>query len=156
MSTSLTWSRLEDLEARALHAIAQLRVAVFVVEQRCAYAEIDDHDLEAWHLQVHIDGVLAAYARVLPPGRAYAEPAIGRVCTAAAFRGRGLGHVLVREAVRFTEGTYPGRGIRLAAQAHLQPFYASAGFMAEGAVYEEDGIAHITMHRPAATQVVQG
>jgi ElaA protein len=44
--------------------------------------------------------------------------------------------------------TWPGRAIRIAAQAHLQAFYGGFGFMPAGAVFLDDNIPHIEMVRP--------
>ena len=60
-----------------------------------------------------------------------------------------IGYALVAEAIRFTEAQFPGQGIRIGAQAHLQKFYGSLGFEPVGETYDEDGIAHIDMVKPA-------
>ena len=89
-----------------------------------------------------------AYARIVAPGVKYAEASIGRVITSAAARGTGLGRELVRRAVEQAEALFPGRGIRISAQAHLARFYGSFGFATVGEEYLEDGIPHIEMLRP--------
>jgi ElaA protein len=40
---------------------------------------------------------------------------------------------------------WPGRAVRISAQAHLQRFYGSLGFVAVSDVYLEDDIPHIEM-----------
>ena len=40
----------EELTAGELFEILKLRVSVFVVEQKCAYQEIDDADRAAYHV----------------------------------------------------------------------------------------------------------
>jgi ElaA protein len=82
------------------------------------------------------------------PGRKYAEPSIGRVITTASARGTGLGRELVRRAIAGCEQRFGGQGIRISAQAHLERFYAQAGFVAVGTPYLEDGIPHTEMLRP--------
>ncbi|MBT0571802.1 GNAT family N-acetyltransferase [Curvibacter sp. CHRR-16] len=144
-----SWQRLDDFTPRALHALLQARVAVFVVEQNCPYQELDDYDLDAWHLQVHCNGQLAACARVLPPGSKFAQASIGRVLVLPAFRAQKLGHGLMAEALRFSLSQHPGSGVALSAQAHLQGFYGAWGFVASSEVYWEDGIPHVDMLRPA-------
>lgn len=145
MSLTFHWSRFDELSTRAFFEIARARVAVFVVEQACAYQELDDLDPLAWHLRVMQGSELAAYVRVVDPGDKFTEPSIGRVMTVAAFRGQRLGHVLMTEAIRFTEERYPGQGIRIGAQAHLEGFYASLGFATVSEPFDEDGIPHIEM-----------
>lgn len=150
MDLDFQWKRLDDLSTREMYTIIQAREAVFVVEQACAYQEVDGLDLDSWHLSVLKDGELAAYARVVEPGLKYEEPSIGRVLTLAKFRSLKIGYALVAEAIRFTEAHYPGADIRIGAQAHLQKFYGSLGFEPVGEIYDEDGIAHIDMVKAAA------
>lgn len=145
-----SWRRWDDLSPRALYALVQARVSVFVVEQNCPYQELDGYDLDAWHLQLHCDGQLAACARVLPPQTKFAQASIGRVLVLPAFRAHKLGHALMAEAIRFAQMEYPGSGLALSAQAHLQQFYGAWGFVASSAVYLEDGIPHVDMLRPAS------
>lgn len=149
MDLDFQWKRLDDLSTREMYTIIQAREAVFVVEQACAYQEVDGLDLDSWHLSVFKDGELAAYARVVEPGLKYEEPSIGRVLTLAKFRSLKIGYALVAEAIRFTEAHYPGAGIRIGAQAHLQKFYGSLGFEPVGEIYDEDGIPHIDMVKAA-------
>lgn len=149
MGLDFQWKRLDDLSTREMYTIIQAREAVFVVEQACAYQEVDGLDLDSWHLSVLKDGELAAYARVVEPGLKYEEPSIGRVLTLVKFRSLKIGYALVAEAIRFTEAHYPGTGIRIGAQAHLQKFYGSLGFEPVGEIYDEDGIAHIDMVKAA-------
>lgn len=149
MDLDFQWKRLDDLSTREMYTIIQAREAVFVVEQACAYQEVDGLDLDSWHLSVLKDGELAAYARVVEPGLKYEEPSIGRVLTLAKFRSLKIGYALVAEAIRFTEAHYPGAGIRIGAQAHLQKFYGSLGFEPVGEIYDEDGIAHVDMVKAA-------
>lgn len=123
------------------------REAVFVVEQECPYQETDALDLLAWHLRGMIEDELAAYVRVVDPGKKFEEPSIGRVMTSSAFRGRKLGRPLMHEAIAFCERTWPGQGIRIGAQVYLRTFYESLGFSQVGDEYDEDGIPHMDMVR---------
>lgn len=141
-----------ELGVHELQRIHMARQQVFVVEQDCVYLDADEADEVCWHLAAWREGEaeLLAYARIVPPGVKYAETSIGRVITSAAARGTGLGRELVRRAVAQAEAIFPGRGIRISAQAHLARFYAGYGFSTVGNEYLEDGIPHIEMHRPAA------
>jgi ElaA protein len=89
------------------------------------------------------------YLRVVAPGLKYAEPAIGRLVSHAEVRGLGLGRLLTAEGVARCLATYPGQGIRISAQAHLERFYAGFGFERVGEPYLEDDIPHLEMARPA-------
>ena len=148
---SLTWQccPLAELSPLALQNIHRTRQTVFVLEQHCAYADADDLDECAHHLSAW-DGTQAlpvAYARIVPPGRRYAEPAIGRVLTRAHARGQGLGRELMRRALSQVGRLYPTQAVRISAQAHLQGFYGSLGFEPVGGAYLEDGIPHVEMLR---------
>jgi ElaA protein len=148
------WARLPALSAPALYAALAARQQVFAVEQQCAYLDADGLDLDAWHLLGWAgDGpgrALACYLRILAPGARYAEPAIGRVLTTPAFRGTGLGRVLMREGLARAARLFPGAPIRIAAQQRLEAFYASLGFRTVSAPFDEDGIPHVEMLRPGA------
>ena len=147
----------DALAVAELDAIYRARQQVFVIEQGCAYLDADGVDSQCWHLAAWPAAWSAAqadplaYARIVAPGVKYPEASIGRVITSGAARGTGLGRELVRRAVAEAEALFPGQGIRISAQAHLQRFYGAFGFLAVGDEYMEDGIPHIEMLRPAAT-----
>jgi len=153
MDLDFKWNRLESFTALELYEVISARESVFVVEQKCAYLEADGLDPYAWHLSVRVEGELAGYARVVEPGHKFAEPSIGRVMTVGAFRRFKIGRALMTEAIAFTERTFPGTGIQIGAQAHLQEFYQSLGFQSDGDVYEEDGIPHVDMVKPAQSSI---
>lgn len=145
--------RFEALSASALYALLSLRSQVFVLEQRCVYLDPDGLDPQCWHLQGRGEqDELQAYARLLPPllkGPQQTLPMIGRVVTASSARGAGQGRALMQQAIAECARLWPGQGIDIGAQAHLQGFYASLGFVPSSAPYDEDGIAHIDMRRAA-------
>lgn len=142
-----TWARFEGLSLDGLYDALALRCRVFILEQG-PYQDPDGLDRTAWHLLGRDDaGTLQAYLRVVDPGRKYVEPSIGRVITAPEVRGGGAGRALMTEGIARCEAAWPGRGIRISAQAHLQRFYASLGFRAVGEPYAEDDIPHIEMLR---------
>ncbi|MBB4826895.1 ElaA protein [Sporosarcina luteola] len=139
------FQKLSQMDGSEVYDMLRLRVDVFVVEQCCAYSELDGLDGEAIHvIGKDADGI-AAYARLLPPGVKYEDPSIGRVIVRAGRRGTGLGHALMDKAIeRLVEEWAPER-IRLQAQYHLEKFYRGHGFTAISDPYNEDGIPHIDM-----------
>ena len=139
--------RMDAFSAAELYALLRLRVEVFVVEQECAYQELDGNDDAALHLRLLVGGETAAYARLWRP--ADAPPRISRVLVAPAHRGRRLGEALMREAIRACETRFPGAPIALSAQSHLERCYRSLGFAPTSGEYVEDGIPHVDMIRLA-------
>jgi len=140
-----TWKRFDDLGVHALHDALALRCRVFIMEQG-PYQDPDDADKHAWHLLGYDDaGRLMACLRVVDSGVKFAEPAMGRVVTAPEVRGQGLGRVLMQEGMARCRQAWPGRAVRISAQARLQPFYGALGFAAASAQYLEDDIPHIEM-----------
>ena len=134
-----------DLGPRDVHDLFQLRAAVFVVEQVCAFQDVDGVDPECWHLMGTRAGELVAYCRLVPPGMKYAEPSIGRVVSTRAARGTGCGRELMREALSRADKLWPGKPIRIGAQRYLERFYGDYGFVKASEPYDEDGIMHIEM-----------
>lgn len=142
---------LAELSVYELQAIYRARQLVFAVEQACAYLDADGFDEHALHLAAWpspTDRTLPlAYARIVEPGRKYAEPSIGRVLTTGFSRSTGLGRELVRRSIAQCSTAFPGHGIRISAQTRLERFYAEFGFAPVGAPYLEDGIDHTEMLR---------
>jgi ElaA protein len=143
------WRRYSDLSPHEIYTIFAARQAVFVVEQNCPYQDLDGKDLDAWHLIAWSGQDVAAYLRLLAPGVSYPEPSLGRIITTQVGRGRGLGRELVARGLENIYELYPTLPTRIGAQAHLHKFYGSLGFVQSSEPYDEDGIPHIEMLRPA-------
>lgn len=139
-----TFTELSNYE---LYDLLKLRQAVFVVEQNCIYLDTDDLDQKAIHvLGFTDDNELVACTRLLRKGIAYAAyPAIGRVITGARIRGKGQGRPLMGFSIQTLYDRFGPQPIKISAQAHLQAFYGSLGFVGHGATYLEDGIPHRAM-----------
>ena len=152
-TSALQWScqPFAALSVSELYQILHWRQSVFVVEQSCAYLDADGLDPECLHLSLcNPQGELIAYARLLPPGLNGAEPAIGRVLVVPSHRGQQLARRLMLRALAELAGRYPGQTVQVAAQLYLRNFYQRLGFVAAGEPFDEDGIPHLHMHRPAA------
>jgi ElaA protein len=113
---------------------------VFVVEQECAYLDLDGRDLEpgTTHVWAEDDGRPVAYLRVLEDAE---ELRIGRVLVDESHRGRGLAEQLMKAAL----GVVDGRSCRLDAQSYLVGWYRKLGFEPCGEEFLEDGIPHVPM-----------
>lgn len=134
-----------DLDGSTLYALLRLRVDVFVVEQRAAYPELDGRDLEErtrHYWLADADGNVLGTLRLLKePDGGYR---IGRVCTRADARGRGLGAQLMTAAM----AEAASKPCVLDAQTPQVPFYERFGFETAGAEYvDDDGIPHVPMAR---------
>lgn len=133
-----------ELSVAELYEILTLRAQVFVVEQDCAYQDLDGADASAMHLMFWgPERTLAAYLRSFPPGSLREEIVIGRVVTLPSARGQGLGRELMREGMRRAWRQWGDHPIHLSAQAHLKDWYNSLGFVVCGPGYPEDGIPHL-------------
>ncbi|HEX8953094.1 MAG TPA: GNAT family N-acetyltransferase [Polyangia bacterium] len=138
----------DALTLAELYGILRLRQDVFIVEQKCAYADADGLDPSASHLFAVDGDAVVACARLFAPGLRRREAVIGRVVTAASVRRAGVGRELMRRAIAAIEAQHGGVAIWLGAQKYLERFYASFGFSRDGDDYDEDGIAHLPMRRP--------
>lgn len=148
----LTWhfSSFQNLTLQDVHDLLQARAAVFVLEQKCAFQDVDGADPSCWHLLGRgEDGAIHAYSRLVPPGLKFAEPSIGRVLTTEPARGSGAGRQLMDESIRQAELLWPGQSIRIGAQRYLEKFYGGFGFATISEPYDEDGIPHVEMLRAA-------
>jgi predicted GNAT family N-acyltransferase len=129
--------------------IADLRTRVFVDEQGVPpEIEQDDRDATAVHaLSRDPSGRLVATGRLLvgDDGRA----SIGRMATDPTARGSGHGAAVLAELHR-QAALRDVAEIELHAQVTARGFYERAGYTAVGDVYEEAGIAHLTMRRRLA------
>lgn len=160
------WCPFADLSVEDLYEAMALRQRVFVLEQGCPYLDADGLDPIAWHLlgwrREATSRRLIATARVFDrrPGavadadteveaEGQDEASIGRVVVDRSSRGRGVGRLLMTEAIDRCRQLAPGRAIRIHAQSYLQRFYEGLGFRPVSSPYLYDGIVHLDMIRPA-------
>lgn len=139
---SVTLGGWEDLGAQA----QAIRQQVFVDEQRIpAHMEWDDADASCVHAVAYNRlGVALATGRLMEhvPG----VVKIGRMAVLRPLRGAKVGRAVLDALMEVARE----RGFReavLHAQLSAAPFYARAGFIERGAVFEEAGIAHVEMSR---------
>lgn len=132
-----------------LYDALALRCRVFILEQG-PYQDPDGLDQVSLHVFGRdAAGVLQAYCRLVAPGHKYGEPSMGRVIVSPEWRGTGLGHPLVAQALQAADATWPGQPNRISAQSHLAAFYGRHGYLRVSDDYLEDGIPHCEMLRPA-------
>jgi ElaA protein len=150
MTMIVRWQTFADLSSADLYRALMLRQTVFVVEQSCPYLDADGLDEVAIHgLGRDQAGNLVAVARILPPGSRFPVPSIGRIAVAKQARRLGYGRLIVAEAMAEAERRYPHAPVQIGAQAYLERFYQSFGFVRTSDPFDEDGILHIAMVRDA-------
>ena len=131
----------DDLNPSKLYEILALRVSIFVVEQNCAYQDLDDLDQRARHYWIDDSDGVVSCLRLIDEG---AIRRIGRIVTRQDSRSRGLAGKLIDEALGSSVGPWA-----LSAQAHLEKWYGNYGFERSGVDYLEDEILHLPMLRRA-------
>lgn len=137
------FATVNDISVEDLYKCLKLRTDIFVVEQHCAYAELDMRDIESGtvHVWASVDDQVISYLRIMeePGGSLW----VGRVCTAYDYRGNGIARKLVQAAL----GRVGDRVIDIHAQSHLVLWYESFGFKVTGPQFYEVGIPHTPMRR---------
>ena len=139
----LTVKHFDELSTQELFEIYKLRVSVFVVEQSCPYQEVDDADRQAYHIILHDEKGIEAYARVLPKGVNLEDVSIGRVI--AVRRRCGLGSRIVAAAIDTAREKLHAEKITVEAQTYARGMYEKLGFVQTSDEFLEDGIPHVKM-----------
>ena len=135
-----------ELTTHELYKILELRARVFVVEQNCAYQDLDGKDFVAHHTLGFIGNDLVASTRLLDKGISYENyPSIGRVVNSPDYRNLGYGRKIMVYSISKMQELYPNQSIKISAQEYLKKFYSSLGFVQSGESYLEDNIPHIPM-----------
>ena len=136
----------KDLNINEFHDIIALRLKAFVVEQNCAYLDLDGKDKKSYHLICRNGmGDVVATARILAPGISYDLASIGRVVIDESIRGNGIGHELMQKSVEFALLEFGNSPIQISAQKHLEKYYEQHNFLSTGNEYLEDNIPHVEM-----------
>ena len=123
-----------------------LRHEVFVVEQAVPEdLERDEQDEGADHVLAEDEaGRLVATGRLVRLDARVGK--VGRMAVARSERGRGAGAAVLEKLERLARE----RGLAeivLHAQLTARGFYDRAGYLAEGAEFEEAGIGHVAMRK---------
>lgn len=119
-----------------------IRHAVFVEEQGVPVEiELDEWDAVSLHA-IARDGA----GRAIGTGRLLPDGHIGRMAVLKGARGSGAGTSILL-ALMDAARKRGHREVVLNAQTHAAPFYRRLGFVEEGDVFDDAGIAHIAMRR---------
>ncbi|HJU26184.1 MAG TPA: GNAT family N-acetyltransferase [Rhodanobacteraceae bacterium] len=131
------------MNASERDALLAIRDNVFVLEQRVPVdLDRDDDDPLSVHVLARaMDGTPIGTGRLAPDGR------IGRMAVVSAWRGRGVGTVLLQTLLELARGR-KFDSVTAHAQRSAARFYLRHGFKPEGEPFDEAGIPHLHMRRP--------
>lgn len=135
-----------ELNTTELYEILRTRAEIFVVEQNCAYQDLDGKDQEAVHVFAwNGDGRIEACLRVFWRDKEKGIAQIGRVVTLN--HGNGLGGLILHRGVEIAANDFKAKKIYLEAQEYAIGYYAKEGFEVTSEPFLEDGIPHVTMEK---------
>lgn len=116
-----------------------IRKQVFIIEQNIPEEEEwDDQDMISDHFVVYDQDQPIATARLLQ------NNSVGRVAELKAYRGQGIGRMIMLEIIRQAH-QQDRKFLQLSSQVHAISFYEKLGFSIQGDAYDECGIPHIKM-----------
>ncbi|MCU4391062.1 GNAT family N-acetyltransferase [Acinetobacter courvalinii] len=119
-----------------------IRTLVFIQEQGIAEAdEWDEQDAISQHFVLYDQDQPIATARLLQ------NNSVGRVAVLKAYRGQGLGQMIMQEILAYAR-KQQREFLHLSSQVHAISFYEQFGFAVQGEAYDECGIPHIEMIMP--------
>lgn len=126
-----------------------IRKQVFIIEQNIPEEEEwDDQDMISDHFVVYDQDQPIATARLLQ------NNSVGRVAVLKAYRGQGIGRMIMLEIIRQAhqqDRTF----LQLSSQVHAISFYEKLGFSIQGDAYDECGIPHIKMQLVIETKITE-
>ena len=118
-----------------------VRATVFMEEQGVSQEEEQDgRDVQCVHALARFNGVVVGTGRLRPEG------GIGRMAVLPAYRGKGVGGMLLQALLQAAISKGHGQ-VYLAAQEHALAFYLRYGFLPEGERFFEAGMPHVMMRR---------
>lgn len=141
----ITVFKYQDLSPDRLYEILKLRSEVFVVEQKCAYQDLDNKDEKALHLVGEENNQIIAYTRIFKKGDFFKYSSIGRVLVKKDYRNKNYGRKIMKSSIDRLKKDPKEEKIELSAQKYLLKFYSELGFEKVGEEYLEDNIPHVKM-----------
>ena len=141
----ITVFKYQDLSPDRLYEILKLRSEVFVVEQKCAYQDLDNKDEKALHLVGEENNKIIAYTRIFKKGGFFKYSSIGRVLVKKEYRNKDYGRKIMKSSIDRLKKDPKEEKIELSAQKYLLKFYSELGFEKVGEEYLEDNIPHVKM-----------
>lgn len=135
-----------ELSPREVFCLSRIRDEVFVAEQKITVPELDDTDLEAYHVFLLNDeatDALAAARFFLEDGKYL----IGRVAVQKAARHQGLASKMMQAIESYLKNQQLADAVYLHAQEQAVPFYQANGYEKVGAPFIEAEITHQMMKK---------
>lgn len=143
MNITLHKKIFQELTTDELYELLRIRSDVFVVEQNCAYQDLDCDDQKAIHVWITTENKVVALARVCPADTHMKEVSIGRVITVE--RDKGYGKQIMLHAIDAAVEYFDTKTIDIEAQEYAKVFYEKVGFIQSSETFMLDGIPHIKM-----------
>ncbi len=134
----------DQLSVEQLYEILKARFAVFVMEQRCFYLDMDDIDYDSFHIVISESSKVVAYARLFLESSPDVWH-IGRVLTTR--RREGFGKRVMMAAIDKAR-QMGATMINIDAQVHATEFYEQLGFVVCSEPFYEAEILHVKMQLP--------
>ncbi|PHJ67555.1 acetyltransferase [Nostoc linckia z18] len=126
-------------------AIAAIRKSVFQEEQGVDPAlEFDGKDEISEHLLAYLDDKAVGTTRIRYLDDQTVK--IERLAVLSTARGQGIGKKIMENALSFIASKNI-REVVIHSQEYIKSFYQKLGFVEEGEIFEEAGIAHIKMRK---------
>lgn len=136
-----------ELSLDELYDALAVRNAVFGVEQRItAVPDLDHVDPACWHALLRDHGRVVGTCRLLPldEGRCIK---VGRLAVLADHRSQGHGKAILHAVHAWLDQR--ALPAVMHAQRYLEAYYTSLGWHTVGQPFDEAGIEHVKMQRPA-------
>lgn len=143
LKMKITFQRIGTISTKEFYEICKMRNEVFVVEQGCAYQELDEYDLICTHVTLQNENdTIIGYARIIPPKTKYEDAySIGRFLIKKEYRNKGYAKRFLENIIDYIDGGL----IRLSSQEYIKNFYEEFGFKQVGEVYMESLRPHVLM-----------
>ena len=138
--------KFKELNIEELYEICKARYEVFGCEQKVFQEnDFDNVDKDVYHLFLEDNGIIVAYARLIPGGIKYDGATIGRVLVLKEYRRKGIATELLERGIEFLQNQLNEKEIVISAQLYAKGLYEAVGFKIISDVYEEVEIPHVKM-----------
>lgn len=149
MNITWTFHTFEELTEEGYQRILALRREAVEKDGRLSFEAEDNSDAQAIHLTGYVNGVLAAYSRLLPRS-GNGESLLSCIAVQPEYENPALSHDLVQRSVDGMSVLFEPKPIRAAAPERHRSLYEGLGFRQQGDGYLESGVPCVAMLRTQA------